>query len=259
MRKKYDSRELAALALARHHGARLTREQLFFRTPNNSLVASKADEPGVITERDYAKNYYPQYEYKLEIAKRFVDLVARRIPWVLSVWVTGSVASGYPQKNDDVDLMIVCDKNRLWISRIVVYILAFICSVKVRKPGDVCIDDKVCLNLWLDSSALRVLPDKENSKNALDLLLAVCILDNKNTYAKLIRANTWIDKYYKQGYISLLSKIHTQYADGYTTSSTFDIVYPLEVVAYFFQNLWMKRKIKQEKVGRTWAYFHPEG
>lgn len=43
----------------------------------------------------------------------------RWVPWIQSVWLTGSRAvSG--QSHDDIDFLIICDPHRLWLTRLVV-------------------------------------------------------------------------------------------------------------------------------------------
>lgn len=57
--------------------------------------------------------------------KEFVDW-AQHIPWIKAVVVTGSVAVRNVRPHSDVDFMIITMKRRLWLSRILVYIMTWL-------------------------------------------------------------------------------------------------------------------------------------
>src|SRR5690606_19523658 len=64
-------------------------------------------------------NAAQRHEFSLKHIKaaRGVAEYLARVPWVQFIGVTGSVAACNALKKDDIDLIIICKKNRAWISR----------------------------------------------------------------------------------------------------------------------------------------------
>src|SRR5690606_9051512 len=46
-----------------------------------------------------------------------IRALARWVPWVQSIWVTGSLAAGTAHDDDDIDFLVITDTGRLWLSR----------------------------------------------------------------------------------------------------------------------------------------------
>ena len=111
------------------------------------------------------------------------------IPWVKLVAVTGALAMNNADKNDDIDLMIITAKNRLWLTRLLASILLFFHLRRGQK-----IYNKLCLNLWLDETALVIKP--QNLYIAHDILLMQPIINKRDYYFKFMRANDWVFKYF---------------------------------------------------------------
>ncbi|OIN88915.1 hypothetical protein COW80_03425 [Candidatus Beckwithbacteria bacterium CG22_combo_CG10-13_8_21_14_all_01_47_9] len=109
------------------------------------------------------------------------------IPSVKLVAVTGALAMNNADKNDDIDLMIITAKNRLWLTRLLASILLFSHLRHGQK-----IYNKLCLNLWLDETNLAI--KQRNLYIAHEICQARSVLDRDGTYQKFIKANLW----YKQ-------------------------------------------------------------
>jgi len=59
-------------------------------------------------------------EKKIKIAEK-IALILRKIPWVKMVGVTGALAMRNAEKKDDIDLLIIAVKNRLWLTRFLLF------------------------------------------------------------------------------------------------------------------------------------------
>ena len=80
------------------------------------------------------------------------------LPWVVGVGVTGSLAMNNARMDDDIDLVILTKRNRLWLVRLLVVLYL---SIKGwRRPKGVeghsgnAVKDRICDNLYLDEEAL---------------------------------------------------------------------------------------------------------
>ncbi|MBP7875646.1 hypothetical protein KA012_01455, partial [Candidatus Woesebacteria bacterium] len=78
----------------------------------------------------------------------------RMLPWVRGVAVTGSVAVENAESNDDVDLLIVCADNRLWLVRPLLIFFSQLYGKRRTWRGEE--GNSWCFNLWLETSSLSV-------------------------------------------------------------------------------------------------------
>ncbi len=112
----------------------------------------------------------------------------KKIPWIKMIAVTGAVASRNAAKDDDVDIFIITEKNRVWLSRFFTY---FILKI-IGKYGHGKTDKrKFCCNLFADESALKWGKDKQNIYIAREFLSMHPLYDKDNTYLKCLHENSW--------------------------------------------------------------------
>ena len=131
-------------------------------------------------------------QLKLRRAQQTVKFF-KLIPWIKLVAVTGALAMNNADKNDDIDLMIVTAADRLWLTRLLLTILLF---SHLRRPvQNTGFGDKLCLNLWLDETALSLPKNQRNLYTAHEVTQAKPIFDRDFTYQKFINANLWIKTY----------------------------------------------------------------
>lgn len=129
-------------------------------------------------------NYFNQLKWRR--AKQAVKLLSF-IPWIKLVAATGALAMNNCRKKDDIDLMIITAANRLWLARLLSLLLLF---PFLRRGFR--INNRLCLNLWLDESALVL--NQQNLYTAHELCQLKPLYNRDQTYQKFISANLW----YKQ-------------------------------------------------------------
>jgi hypothetical protein len=112
-------------------------------------------------------------------ARRYARLLAS-IPFVRMVAVTGALAAGNTDRGDDIDLMVVTARSRVWSARLGAVALARL----ARAVGD-----ELCPNYFLAESALA-LPDRDLYA-AMELALMVP-LTGIGTYRRLRAQNGWV-------------------------------------------------------------------
>lgn len=212
-------------------------------------------------------------------------LFLRLILWVKLVALTGARAMNNSGSNDDIDLMVITAKNRLWLTRLLLTILLLpwlrrrlnflqgpTLKDKSAKRSDLNgITNKLCLNLWLDETALNI--KTRNLYTAHEVCQLKPLYDRDQTYQKFINANLWVKQYLanwtpeieirsdpnrnspKQG-LSLTGdpaegRVGTAKLEGETLMDKLDSLF------FKFQYLYMKPKITRERVSRHFAFFHP--
>jgi len=116
------------------------------------------------------------------------------IPTVRMAAVTGGLAMNNTPENDDIDFLIVAAKGRLWLTRILVILLVELVARR-RRPGDWQVEDKICLNLFLDEAHLRLLPKEHNLYTAHEVVQLRPLWDRDGVYWRFWRQNRWIARY----------------------------------------------------------------
>lgn len=172
------------------YGMKLTTKQLEERLISKKVYKVKSYKVDKVQRNKILKE-------KLLIAKRIAKKISK-LSDVLLVAVTGSVAAGKPDKNDDIDFLIITKKNRLWLTRLRLYWQ--LRKEKVRRKGDEEETDQLCFNIWLDEIGLRLPESKQNLRNGLDAIMMKVLIDKKNMYKKFLAKNRWIKNYVATGY-----------------------------------------------------------
>lgn len=128
---------------------------------------------------------------KLKIAKRIAGWL-KLIPTIQMIAVTGALAMGNSDEEDDIDLLIVTSKNRLWLSRgLIVTILRL--SGNYRRPSRV--KDMICPNMLLDEGHLSVPPKERDLFSAHEVCQLKLLWDKNKIYQKFIKENQWVKRF----------------------------------------------------------------
>ena len=224
----------------------------------------------------------------LTIARRVGNWL-KRIPTIKMVAVTGTLAMENTEESDDIDLMIITQRNRLWLTRgIAVPLISLI--AKRRKPeltptlpalgksnrptagrtepgGEARslreASEKrkwrraLCLNLFLDETSLRLPKKRRNLYSAHEVVQALPLWSRNETREKFLRENAWILDFlpntkipYHPGQAANLNG--TPLPSGNNQPGSL-----LENYAYQIQLQHMRPKRTRELVLPNAAYFHP--
>lgn len=130
---------------------------------------------------------------KLKIAQRTADWL-RLIPNVKMVAITGAMAMENAEKDEDIDLLVITSKNRLWLTRIQAVLLIELLGNR-RRLKDVEVTDKICLNIFLDESRLQMPKEKQNLFVAHEMAQMKVLWQRDDLYQKFLKANLWLKKF----------------------------------------------------------------
>jgi len=171
------------------------------------------------------------------------------IPGIRLIGISGSLAVKNCDKSDDIDLFIITEKNMLWIVRFIMVCLLFLFNRK-RSTEDKKAQDKICTNMFLSIDSLAISVKKRSLYMAYEIGLMKVIVNKKNTYENFISKNRWAQHFLPHLIPSAKAK--------QTRSSIVSVVsQPVNNLLFYFQYLYMKKRITREKIGRTFAFFHP--
>jgi hypothetical protein len=240
------------------YGVKYTTEDVFFRLIGNKSYALDKI-PKII--KPTTKKYYKE---KLKKAKELALKLTKKFRSVEMAGITGSVAAEYPKKDDDIDLMVITKKDSLWITRLGIRGWIWIKQIPHRKYNQKQNGNEFCFNLWLEEDSLKLPKNKQNLKNAMDLILMKPIVNKNKTYERFILENKWAEKYVKNGYSQIISNPPARRAGfKFLMSNKKEKINILKKiinwVAFKLQYFYMRRKFKGERVDLKRAFFHPEG
>ncbi|MDD3003048.1 MAG: nucleotidyltransferase domain-containing protein [Candidatus Shapirobacteria bacterium] len=242
---------------AQKYGGRLTEKQLFERLIGDRVYKKKEIDQIIkllnykVVKLEEKNNIL---EEKIEKAKRLAKKISRNFKDILFLGITGSVAAGYPKKNNDIDLIIITKINKLWLIRLKLRLFIMVNKIPHRKFGKKEKTDEFCFNLWLDEKSLELDKEKQHLKNAVDLILMKPLINKNKTYEKFILANDWAKKYIATGYS--LKKPSPPINRGTSLDREALSERIINWLMFWLQFLYMKKKIKNEKVGLHKAFFH---
>ena len=191
---------------------------------------------------------------KIKLAKKIIKLL-QFIPWIKMIGITGALAMNNSDKDDDIDLLIITGKNRLWLTRILIIAVLEILG-KRRRPNDKKFKDKICLNMFLDKTALSLSKEKRNLFTSHEICQMKPIFNRGHTYERFLYKNKWVKDYLPNSIkgISEVKSSNTSEVKG-KKKKLFDF---LENLVYQLQLKYMKSKRTIEQVSPYFAFFHPQ-
>ncbi|QQG40972.1 MAG: hypothetical protein HYV37_01465 [Candidatus Levyibacteriota bacterium] len=214
----------------------------------------------IIKKRLLAKKHSAK---KYKVAKK-ASCILSFIPTISLVGVSGTLAMENVLENDDIDICIVAKKNTLWITRFLATILLDICKMRrKRKMGNV--SDKICLNMFIEESALAFPKGKQNLYTAHEVVQMKPLFDRNNTYKKFILANMWVKKFLSNATIRFkiqdLSRSNRDLRfKNKEKNSLFVNHYSLIVLEFLAKKLqlwYMYKHRENEEVGDHFLAFYP--
>ena len=242
-----------SLASVRRSATQMLRKhQIIRRGPYYALLNFSQQDVRAHTSRTRASRE------KLAIARRAADIIAL-VPWVKIVAVTGALAMENADESDDIDLMVVTEKNRLWLVRPLAMSLVSL-FFKRRKPlsilhtpYSILLRNTLCLNLWLDEDALKIPEDQRNLYTAHELAQMRPLINRGGMYERMMSVNAWGRKFLANAWEGMEGRGPRAEGRG-KHKSILDV---LNRASYQFQLWYMRSKMTTERVSLHAAYFHP--
>lgn len=201
---------------------------------------------------------------KLASAASFASLLTKLVPFIRTVAVTGSVAYGSADKWDDIDLFVVTDRNRLWISVFLMLIQVRLYKLfALRAPHLL----PFCLSYVHDAEGFsnESRRNRANSLFARELLKAEPVAGFEE-YRKILQENSWVSRYYSTQYSEKLEMLGEAF-DGSSQPSNSSGIRAffldwVEGIAYVFLSRYLRLRayvanLKFESEGKNLRTFDP--
>lgn len=184
---------------------------------------------------------------KLDLAKKRIKIL-QYIPTIQLIGISGALAWENAPEKDDIDLYIVTAPGWLWTTRFLATCLLDIFFLR-RRPGDKDVNNKLCLNMFVDSNHLAIPKTKHDIFTAHEVARMMPLYSKNSIYEQFIYANKWI--------INYLPNIHLPNAPV-KRNNTEHHTYTIEKILKYFQSLYMARRKSTETIEEGILRFHPQ-
>lgn len=202
---------------------------------------------------------------KLKIARKIARML-KLLPTIKLIGITGRLAMENSEEEGDIDFLIVTSANRLWLTRFLTIVFLELLR-KRRRPRDINVRDKICLNMFLDERFLSLPAKERDLYTAHEIVQMKLLWDKDKTYQKFLKANERVREYLPNATRKKDTKIlgyeDTRKIFNFQSSSRaqvegFSIFNFFERIALYFQFLYMKRRQTTEVATPHRALFHPK-
>ncbi len=187
-----------------------------------------------------------------------ISYLLKVVPWIKLVGVSGGLAMGSVSKEDDVDLFIITQKNRLWLTRLfVLFILAITLQRRKASDNKLTSAGKICPNLFLEEDQLG--QRNRDLYTAHEVLQMKVLWQRENTYSRYLEDNSWVFEFLPNwSTLSLRSGNWRSSNFPKVVDSSTPLAMTFENLAKKFQLWMMKKPMGKERVEDHSLYFHPK-
>jgi len=119
-------------------------------------------------------------------------VILEKIPWIRLFAVTGSVAAFNKNPKDDIDVFIVTQANRLWVTRLFVYLILKVLSLYRTEQVS---QNKICTNLLVDEKNSSWAHDS-NIYVAHEIVSMIPLINKNNAYFEFLNKNAWVKDFF---------------------------------------------------------------
>lgn len=126
---------------------------------------------------------------KIALARRIIRWIAW-IPSLQFIGISGSVAAGNAEADDDIDFFVITQKGSLYTTRLLLLLFLHILG-KRRKPHDQEVTNKICLNMLIDEASLAIPESKRNIYTAREIGQLMPLFERHGTYQRFLKINSW--------------------------------------------------------------------
>lgn len=202
-------------------------------------------QQNLVLKRERRENQSKKYLRKAKIFTQILKI----IPWIKLVGISGGLAVDNCSKKDDIDLFLITDANRIWLSRIfAIVIFEFLRVRRKVKMKPTKVSGKFCFNTILDEDHL--IQSFKDLYTAHEVLQMKLLWTRGGIYTKFLSDNNWAFEHLP----NWTSKVKYSKAKK---DKGFRIIDLMEIFARWLQLKIMKKTIGLERIEDGGLYFHP--
>jgi len=195
------------------------------------------------------KNASEEYLRSAKLISRLFKL----IPWIKLVGISGDLSMENATHESDIDLFVITQKRRLWLSRLsVLFILSILEKRRRKNDSAKRAAGKFCLNLLVEENQLE--QSRKDLYTAHEVLQMKPLWERNKAYTAFLQQNEWAFEYLP----NWLTGILTDSKDNYSFNQGSRIISWVESFVRFMQLRYMGYTHTAERISSVAVYFHPE-
>jgi hypothetical protein len=148
-----------------------------------------------------------KYSRELLNESRLAIKMLKVIPWIKMLAVSGALAANNASKDDDVDIFIITQKNRLYTTRFFTFLILKIINKYAQGKEQ---KRKLCCNLFVDETNIKWGRNRQNIYIAHEVISIHPLITRDEMYFRFMKANSWALKYFKNFHVELPGKFTKQ-------------------------------------------------
>ncbi len=207
-----------------------------------------------LTKRKISKRKLENWRFRM-----YLKLISL-FPQIKLVGLSGSISMMNAGLEDDIDLFIISEKNRLFTARFLATTIAFIMGLK-RPLGLKKASDKICLNLFFDENNLKVPRLKQTKFVGHEVLQMKPIINKNNIYERFLAANDWVFGLFPNALSVFSMKYKVSSMKKILNTKYFILDTFFDKIESFLKNLQLNlisRHKTTEIITSTQLWFHPD-
>ena len=240
------------ISYAHNFGSQINEKEILERLISNKIYP-ETEITKLLKKTKLTNKINPWRKDKLDKAIKLGIFLKKYFKDILFLGVSGSVASGHPKKDDDIDIVIITKNNKLWLTRFKLRIIVFLKKIPHRRYGQIERKNDFCFNLWLDEKGLSLPIKKQTLQSATDLIMLIPIFNKNKVYEMLVLDNDWVKKYLATGYTRLSVGQSVRLSEK-EDNNFLDIL--INKLFFWPQYWYMKKKITSEEISYHQAFFY---
>ena len=182
---------------------------------------------------------------KLALAVRTSKFLVFVVPYIQGIALTGSVAYGDVDEDDDLDFFIITKPRRVYTTRLLTYLWALFLGRKRTGKHE---KNTWCLNLFLDEADLRVPVSRQSEFARLQVSRMRVLFERTACFERFRACNAdWLGLNIVNDYPPITGKPRWWSLLGDK----------LEVILRRWQLNYMRPKVTREYLSPTQIFFHP--
>lgn len=199
-----------------------------------------------------------EVEKKNKIARRVASHLSI-IPTIKFIGISGGLAMEDVKKDDDIDFFIITEKNKLYITRLLILVILELLKVR-RKRVEGKPANKVCVNFLQDESKMSFALDRRDLYTAHEIVQLKPLFQRDYVFSKFIEENKWVKKHFvnfnSENFDPVLQANNNE---SKLRLKTFVIkILFRETLTRLLQIAYMKRHKDKEIVTKHQISFHPK-
>ncbi len=225
---------------------RIEKSLFFFDSKHGYFYLKKREH---IVEKRKIKE--KESQKKLQIAQQISSLLSI-IPSVYLIGVSGNLSMNNAGGKDDIDIFVISKRGTLWSTRLLIVLFLRIMG-KHRGKFDKNVENKICINMLLDETAIEIPSNRRNLYTAHEVIQMKPLFIRGDMYRRFIAANDWVKKFLPN---TTVSSIKYQALRALSIKQERKPLFIIEWAAKKLQFWYMGKNITTEEVSDTILAFH---